>query len=155
MPDENFLDKVVFLVFDDTLCHDVEESVALSIRHHWVETDSNEAFKDFAVEFGSCNVDRPLAVCVLDEWARVSVLQESVDHEGVSSEYRLVQCQCLSRIDLRLPLLKDQLQNAEIRVSRVLQKFHYEILLLQEHIAVVLLQFQKDSNRVDVRVFAR
>ena len=117
MSNENFLYKVVFLVLDNALCHNVEESVALSIRHHWVETDSNEAFKDFAVEFGSCNVDRPLAVCVLDEWTWISMLQESVDHEGVSSENCLVQCQCLSRIDLRLPLLKDQLQNAEICVS--------------------------------------
>ena len=44
MSDENFLDKVVLLVFDDALCHNVEESVALSVRHHWVEADSSGRF---------------------------------------------------------------------------------------------------------------
>ena len=155
MSNKDFLDEIVFFVFNDSLCHDVEESVALGIRHHWVETDSDEAFKDFAVEFGSSHVERSLAIRVFHERTRVSMLQESINHEWISPEYCLVECQRLSRVDLRLPLLQDQLQDAEVRVSGVLQKLHYEVLLLQEHIAVVPLQLQKDSDRVNVRVFAR
>ena len=111
-----FLDEVVFFILNNSLRHDVEESVALGVRHHRVETDSDEAFKDFTVEFGSCHMDRSLAIRIFDEWTWVSMLKESVDHEGISPEYRLVERQRLSRVDLRLPLLQDQLQDAEVCV---------------------------------------
>lgn len=92
--DHHLADKVILSVLNHTESHDVQESVAIGVRHHRVGSRlANQLFKALSVELGGGDVDRRLAVDVTDKGAGLTVLQEGVDHEGVASQDSLIQGQ--------------------------------------------------------------
>lgn len=91
MSDDHLLNEVILCVFDHAKCHNVQESVTVSIGHHRVSTSgSNQLFKGVFVEFGSCDMNRALALSITDEGACLPMLQECIYHKGVASQDGLI-----------------------------------------------------------------
>lgn len=91
MSDHHLLNEVVLSVLNDSQSHDVEESVAIGVGHHRVGScRANKSLKAITVEFGSCNVNRRLAVAITHERTRIAVFKQGIDHEGIAAQNGLV-----------------------------------------------------------------
>ena len=79
-------DEVVFSVFDHTEAHNVKEGIAIGIWHQRVcVCIANQFLKAVTVELLRGSMDRRFAHGVADKRARISILQQGINHEWIAS----------------------------------------------------------------------
>ena len=92
MSDKNFLNKVILSIFDDSLNHDMHESVTLIVRHHGIKSYPDEILKHIVIEFGSSYMNWSFSITILNERTWFTMLNECINHEWVTSQDSLVEC---------------------------------------------------------------
>ena len=86
MLDHHLPDEVVFCVFDHTETHNVKEGVSVSVWHQWICIGlANQFLKAISVELLRGSVNRGFAHGVADKRASITILQQSIDHERITS----------------------------------------------------------------------
>ena len=91
MSDKNFLNEVILSIFDDSLNHDMQESVTLIVRHHGIKSDPDEILKHIIIEFGSGYMNWSFSITILNERTWFAMLNECINHERVTSQDSLVE----------------------------------------------------------------
>ena len=85
MSDEDFLNKVILSIFDDSLNHDMHERVPLFVRHHGIKSRPDKVLKHIIIEFGGSYMNWSFSITIFNERTWFTMLNESIYHEWVTS----------------------------------------------------------------------
>jgi len=82
--------------------------------HFFLLAESHQFFKRVTIEFGCCDMDRRFALGISNEWAGLTILKQSINHERVPAENSLIEGQFTSTVYLGSFLFHDHIEDAKV-----------------------------------------